>query len=129
MHWRDLEVWRQAHAMVLETYRRTGGFPDEEKFGLTSQLRRAAISVPANIVEGNVRQSTREYIQFLCVARGSLEEARYYTLLAKDLGYLPQTEHDDLEAESESVSRMINALVNALRKRMKQGKGKAGNGT
>lgn len=103
--------------MVLEAYRLTGSFPDAEKFRLTSQLCRAAASVPANIVEGNARQSTKEYLQFLFMARGSLEEARYYALRAKDLGYLGQADYDRFEANGESVSRMMNALVRALRKR------------
>ena len=66
MHWRDLEVWQKAHALVLATYRITRSFPEEEKFRLTNQFCRAAASVPANIVEGNARQSTKEYISF-CV--------------------------------------------------------------
>lgn len=123
MHWKDLAVWQKAHALVLTTYRVTMSFPDEEKFRLTNQLCRAAASVPANIVEGNARQSTKEYIQFLCIARGSLEETRYYAILAKDLEYLAQTDYDKFESESESISRMLNALVRVLRKR---GKGRGG---
>lgn len=119
MHWKDLAVWQKAHALVLTTYRVTRSFPDEEKFRLTNQLCRAAASVPANIVEGNARQSTKEYIQFLCIARGSLEETRYYAILAKDLEYLAQTDYDKFESESESISRMLNALVRVLRKRGK----------
>ena len=119
MHWKDLAVWQKAHALVLATYRITRSFPDEEKFRLTNQLCRASASVPANIVEGNARQSTKEYIQFLYIARGSLEEARYYAILAKDLEYLTQTDYDKFESESESVSRMLNALVSVLRKRGK----------
>lgn len=120
MHWKELVVWQKAHALVLVTYSITKSFPDEEKFRLTNQLCRAAASVPANIVEGNTRQSTKEYIQFLCIARGSLEEARYYAILAKDLEYLTQTGYDKFESESESVSRMLNALVSVLRKRGKR---------
>ncbi len=117
MHWKDLEVWQKAHAMVLEAYRLTACFPDAEKFRLTSQLCKAAVSVPANIVEGNARRSTKEYVQFLYMARGSLEETRYYVLLAKDLGYLKTAQFDQLESRGESVSRMINALLRALSKR------------
>jgi four helix bundle protein len=119
MHCKDLAVWQKAHALVLATYRITRSFPDEEKFRLTNQLCRAAASVPANIVEGNARQSTNEYIQFLFIARGSLEESRYYAILAKDLEYLTQTDYDKFESESESVSRMLNVLVSVLRKRGK----------
>ena len=119
MHWKDLAVWQKAHALVLATYRITRSFPEEEKFRLTNQLCRASASVSANIVEGNARQSTKEYIQFLCIARGSLEETRYYAILAKDLEYMTQTDYDKFESESESVSRMLNALVSVLRKRGK----------
>ena len=75
-------------------------------------------------MEGNARQSTKEYIQFLCIARGSLEETRYYAHLAKDLEYLTQTDYDKFESESESVSRMLNALVSVLRKRGRVVRGK-----
>ncbi len=120
MHWKELVVWQKAHALVLATYGITRSFPDEEKFRLTNQLCRAAVSVPANIVEGNTRQSTKEYVQFLCIARGSLEEVRYYAILAKDLEYLTQANYDKFESESESVSRMLNALVSVLRNRSKK---------
>ena len=117
MHWRELEVWQKAHAMVLEVYKLSELFPEEERFRLTSQLCKAAVSVPANIVEGNARRSTKEYVQFLYMARGSLEETRYYALLAKDLGYVKTAQLEQLESRGESVSRMINALLRALRKR------------
>jgi len=117
MHWRELEVWKQAHAMTLATYKLTESFPDIERFRLTGQLCRSAASVPANIVEGNARQSTREYIQFLVTARASLEETRYFALLAKDLGYLEAPEYQRFETSGESVSRMLNAMVRTLRKK------------
>ncbi len=117
MHWRELEVWQKAHTMVLDVYKLSKLFPEEERFLLTSQLCKAAVSVPANIVEGNARRSTKEYIQFLYMARGSLEETRYYALLAKDLEYLKTAQFEQLESRAESVRRMINALLSALRKR------------
>jgi four helix bundle protein len=119
MHWKDLEVWQKAHAMVLEIYKLSAGFPSEERFRLTNQLCRAAVSVPANIVEGNARQSTKEYVQFLSTARGSLEETRYYLLLSRDLGYGKAEQFEQLESTSESISRMLNALLIAFRKRLK----------
>ena len=119
MHWKQLEVWQKAHAMVLEVYKLSAGFPSEERFRLTNQLCRAAVSVPANIAEGNARQTTKEYVQFLSVARGSLEETRYYLLLSRDLGYGQTEKYEQLESISESVSRMLNALLIALRKRLK----------
>ena len=117
MHWRDLEVWKQAHAMTLETYKLTEPFPEVEKFRLTSQLCRSASSVAANIVEGNARQSTKEYIQFLVTARASLEETRYFALLARDLGYIEASAYQQFESRGESISRMLNAMVRTLKKR------------
>jgi four helix bundle protein len=118
VHWKELEVWKKAHSMVLDAYKLTGSFPDVEKFRLTAQLCRAVASVPANIVEGNARQSTKEYIQFLYVARGSLEEARYFALLAKELGYLKHVEYEEFESKSELVSRLLNGLMRSLKKKI-----------
>ena len=115
MHWKDLEVWKQAHSLVLVAYRLSNNFPECERYRLTSQLCRAAVSVPANIVEGNARGSTKEYIQFLIMARGSLEETRYFALLGNELGYLNASDYDQVEDRCESVSRMLNGLLRALR--------------
>jgi four helix bundle protein len=86
---------------------------------LADQLCRAAASVPANIVEGNSRRSTKEYVQFLSMARGSLEETRYYLLLSRDLGCGKVEKYERLDSMSESVSRMLNALLGVLQKRLK----------
>jgi four helix bundle protein len=83
----DLLVWQKAHAYVLEIYRITKAFPKSEVFGLTSQMRRAAISIPANIAEGFKKRTPREKVRVLNIAQGSLEESRYYLILAKDLSY------------------------------------------
>lgn len=114
--WKDLDVWQRAHALVLKVYKITSSFPPEERFRLVDQLCRAAASVPANIVEGQSRQTTKEYIQFLYNARGSLEETRYHLLLAEDLGFLKEDEYDDLERQYEIVSRMLNRLIQSLKK-------------
>lgn len=87
LHWKDLKVWQKAHALVLDVYKVTKEFPKEEMFGLASQLRRSAASIPANIVEGQSRNTTKEYLQFLYNARGSIEETRYHLLLSKELDY------------------------------------------
>jgi four helix bundle protein len=95
----DLLVWQKAHAHVLEIYRITKGFPKSELFGLTSQMRRAAISIPANIAEGFKKRTPREKVRVLNIAQGSLEESRYYLILAKDLSYAessPDLESDDI---------------------------------
>src|SRR6266513_1591015 len=88
--WKDLEVWKLAHSAVLRVYEITKFFPSDERFRLIDQLCRAAASVPANIAEGKGRSSLREYLQFLSIARGSVEEVKYFLLLARDLKYLEQ---------------------------------------
>lgn len=88
MRWKDLDVWRRSHSLVLEIYKLTVQFPRDEKYGIIDQLRRAAYSVPANIVEGQSRNTTKEYLSFLYNARGSVEEVRYFLLLSTDLGYI-----------------------------------------
>ena len=85
----DLAVWQKAHQMVLQVYRITGSFPAEERFGLSSQMRRAAVSVPANLAEGFKKRGVRDKLNFYNIAQGSLEELRYYLILSKDLGYIP----------------------------------------
>lgn len=115
MHWRELEVWKLSHQMVLDVYKLTSSFPDHEKFRLTGQMCRAASSVPANIVEGNARYSKKEYIQFLVTARASLEETRYHGLLARDLQYIESPDYDQFEAKAERISRMLNAFLRSLR--------------
>ncbi|MGH9823259.1 MAG: four helix bundle protein [Blastocatellia bacterium] len=84
---RDLVVWQKAHEFVLATYKLTDNFPRTEVYGLTSRLRRAAVSIPANIAEGFRRRTKNEKARFLNIAQGSLEECRYYLILAEDLGY------------------------------------------
>ena len=108
---RDLLVWQKAHAFVLAVYRFTESFPDREKFGLSHQMRRAAVSIPANIAEGFGKRSHAEKARFLNIAEGSLEECRYYLILAQDLGY-GQTE--SLTASREEASRLLNAYARAI---------------
>ena len=115
MHWRKMKVWKASHEMVLEIYRVAAGFPNSEKFGLADQLKRAAASVPANIVEGQSRNTTREYLQFLYNARGSLEEARYFILLSRDLQFISSGKYDDLEAKYKDISIMLNNLIKSLK--------------
>lgn len=110
-NFRDLLVWQKAHAFVLAVYRFTESFPDREKFGLSHQMRRAAVSIPANIAEGFGKRSHAEKARFLNIAEGSLEECRYYLILAHDLGY-GQTE--SLTASLEETSRLLNAYARAI---------------
>jgi four helix bundle protein len=106
----ELKVWQRGQALALEIYRRTEGFPDKERFGLTAQLRRAAVSVPANIAEGSRRQGAQDYARFLNIAEGSLAEVGCLLLLSRDLGYLEAPIAEKLSAEVEEISRMLYAL-------------------
>ena len=106
----DLKVWQRSYALVLAIYRATASFPSDERFGITSQLRRAAVSVPTNIAEGSKRQGRLDYARFLNIAEGSLGETLYLLMLARDLGYLPQDVATSLLSEADEVARMLHAL-------------------
>ena len=110
----DLIVWQKAHGFVLSIYEFSGTFPQSEIYGLTSQLRRAAVSVPANIAEGFRRKSDADTVRLLNYAQSSLEECRYYLILARDLGY-----GDDVKiaGQLEEVSKVLAGYVNAIRKK------------
>jgi four helix bundle protein len=108
---RDLVVWQKAHEFVLGVYRLTDSFPDREKFGLSHQMRRAAVSIPANIAEGFGKRSRAEKARFLNIAEGSLEESRYYLILAHDLGY---GQSDTLIAMLEETSRLLSAYARTI---------------
>jgi four helix bundle protein len=110
-----LEVWKKAHELVLMTYRATGSFPREEQFGLVSQMRRAAVSVPANIAEGFKRRGIQDKIRFYNLSEGSLEELKYYIILAGDLEYIPSG--DELMAQAEAVGRLLNGLIVSTERR------------
>jgi four helix bundle protein len=114
-NFRDLKVWERAHAYVLRLYRSTSTFPREEVYGLTSQIRRAALSVPSNIAEGCGRQGDPELARFCQIAMGSASEAEYQLLLAHDLGYLEPTEYQELDQQLSEVKRMLNGLIQKLR--------------
>jgi four helix bundle protein len=111
---KDLKVWQKAHAMALAVYSSSRGFPREEMYGLTSQLRRAAVSVGANIAEGCGRRSDGEFARFLQIARGSASEVEYHLLLARDLKFLPAADHTELEKKLTEVQRMLTALVSSV---------------
>jgi len=113
--YRDLIAWKRSIALVTDVYRHTGKFPKEEIYGLTSQLRRAAIAIPSNIAEGQGRNSTGEFRQFLGHARGSLFEVETQILIAQQLGYLGDQETNCLLQSSAEVGRIINGLYASLR--------------
>jgi four helix bundle protein len=108
---RDLMVWRKAHEFVLAVYRFTSAFPKSEIYGLAQQMRRAAISISVDIAEGFTRRAKTDKACFMNIAESSLEESRYYLILAQDLGY-GQT--DPLTNSLEEVSRLLNAYARAI---------------
>lgn len=112
--YRELVVWQKAHKLSVEIYRITATFPAYEQFGLTNQLRRAAVSIPSNIVEGYERGTNKEFKQFLAIARGSTGEVRAQLEIAKDVGYIKSAEFDDLFAHTTEVHKMLNAFMKTL---------------
>jgi len=108
---RDLVVWQKAHQFVLSVYSFTGTFPRQETYSLAVQMRRAAVSIPANIAEGFRKRSKPDKVRFMNIAEGSLEESRYYLILAQDLGY---GETNSLMNSLEEVSRLLNAYAKAI---------------
>lgn len=109
-----LIVWQRAHELVLRIYDITKSFPKDEQFGLTSQIRRAAVSIPSNIVEGKARGSNKDYNRFLMMARGSLEEVKYQMLLAKDLKYIDEESYRELLNLALETGRLLAGLIKKL---------------
>ena len=110
----ELDVFRLSHSLTLEIYGITKSFPDEEKFGLISQMRKAAYSIPMNLMEGAHRLSSKEYRQFIGIARGSTGEIKYQLLLVRDLNYVSENEYSDLTSKYERVSQMLTKLAKSL---------------
>ena len=106
-----LLVWQQAHSLVLKIYEATKSFPKEEVWGLTSQIRRAAVSVPSNIVEGKARGSRKGFKRFLLISRGSLEEVKYQSLLAKELKYMNDEQYEEVAAMIDNVGRLLGGMI------------------
>jgi four helix bundle protein len=116
-HYQELIVWQKAMDCVELVYRSSQGFPKEEMFGLTCQVRRAAVSVPSNIAEGQGRKTTREFLQFLSIARGSLQETETQTLIAERLGYISAEKRAEILNLSSEVGRLLSGLINSLEDR------------
>lgn len=111
----NLEVWKQAIEFVLMIYKRTGAFPSDERFGLTSQIRRSSVSIPANIAEGAARQSDKEFLHFLAIAQGSCSEVETELLISSKLGFLQQSDYAELKTAADSIGRMLIGLSKHLR--------------
>jgi four helix bundle protein len=114
--YKDLEVWQAAMKLVFDVYRETATFPRHEMFGLTSQLRRAAVSVASNIAEGKGRFSDRELSQFLSVARGSIFEIETQVAIAVELSFMAKAQSKELLSRCAEVGRLLNGLIRAVRK-------------
>jgi four helix bundle protein len=108
---RKLLVWQKSHLLVLEVYRLARDFPRDELFGLTSQMRRSAVSIPSNVAEGSGRGSDADFGRFLVIAMGSSSELEYQLLLARDLGYVESGAHQTVEALVKEVKKMLAALI------------------
>ncbi|MFT9495705.1 four helix bundle protein [Anaerosolibacter sp.] len=117
-NYNELEVWKKSHKAVLDIYRTTNSFPMDEKFGIVSQLRRAAVSIPTNIAEGSGRIHIKEYIQFIAIARGSAMEVEYLIKVSKDLNYITEEQFSNLTEAYVSIIQMLNALIISLKKKV-----------
>jgi len=112
--YREIKVWQKAIELVVDIYSCTCSFPKEEMFGLTSQLRRAAVSIASNIAEGKGRRTDREFLQFLHHARGSVFEVETQLTIASRLGYMPEAEVLRLGHSASEIARMLNGLIKAI---------------
>jgi four helix bundle protein len=113
---RNLQVWKKAHMLVLDVYRQTDDFPKTEIYGLTSQIRRAAASIPENIAEGCGKHGNPDLVRYLQIAMGSASELEYELLLARDLEYLEPNEYESLQTQLVEMRKMLNGLIISLRK-------------
>ena len=110
----DIVAWQKAHAFVLLVYNATKSFPEFEKYGLSSQFQRAAVSIPANIAEGYKKLSKADKLRFLNIAQGSLEECLYYIILSNDLGYVDERTYQLLNVAIEEASKTLNAYCKGI---------------
>ncbi len=112
--YQDLKVWQKAFELTLKIYRETKQFPNEEMYGLTNQMRRAAVSVASNIAEGKGKSSDRDFAVFLCHARGSLQELETQFLIARELGYMRE-DGPGIETSIAETGKMLNGLINSMK--------------
>jgi len=110
----ELDVFKKAHQLTLYIYRITEQFPAHEKFGLVSQMRRAAVSIASNLIEGSHRLNTGEFRQFVGIARGSAGELKYGLMLARDLGYVSEKDYGTLRSELDDIAKMLMGLAKSL---------------
>jgi len=113
-NFKELLVWQRSIDFVTNIYRSTGSFPKDEMYGLTSQIRRASVSIPSNIAEGNSRRSKPDHLQFLKIARGSCAEVETQLMISKNLNYLNEENYQKLNNNMIEISKMLNGLINSL---------------
>lgn len=113
----QLNAWKKAHQLVLAVYRQTRSFPREELYGLTSQMRRAAVSVPANVAEGFKRRGLQDKIRFYNISESSLEELKYYFILSRDLEYIDNEIYGNLMSQAEGTGRLLYGLIASTERR------------
>src|SRR5262245_2747820 len=111
---KSLRVWQKAYQFCLDNYKVTQHFPKSEQYGLSSEIRRAAVSISANIAEGYERSHRREYVQFLNISKGSLGEVENCLMLARDLGYFPESTYQELEDKRQEIGKMLRGLIRSL---------------
>ena len=116
--YRDLQVWQEAVDLVELVYRASAAFPADERFGLTSQLRRSSVSIPSNIAEGHARPTTRDYLRFLGISLGSLAEMETQILIAHRLGYIDDASLDRVCQASDRIGRMLRAMMKSLQTKL-----------
>ncbi|MGA1847603.1 four helix bundle protein [Deferribacter abyssi] len=110
-NWNELTIWKESHKLVLDIYRITAKFSKEEQYGLISQIRRAVVSIPTNIVEGHSKGSTKDFIRFLYISRGSLEEIKYLLQLSKDLDYIDNNIFEKFFQRLSKLSLQLNSFI------------------
>lgn len=117
--YKDLIVWQKSIALVTSIYELSKTFPSEEKFGVVSQLNRAAVSIPSNIAEGWGRESSKNYLQFLKIARGSVMETETLLVISKNLNFINDTQFSSIINEVEEVSKILQGLINSIQQKIK----------
>jgi four helix bundle protein len=118
--YKDLDIWKKGVLLSIEIYSLTSAFPDNEQYGITSQIRRATTSIPANIAEGYGRESSKNYVQFLKISRGSLYELDTFLIIALGLNYIDKEQRNHLNVKIEELSKMINSLIKKLNQSPKE---------
>ncbi len=114
-HFKELIVWQKSIDLVTKIYKVTEKFPSSEIYGLTSQLRRASVSIPSNIAEGNTRRSKADYVQFLRIARASCSQLETQIIISKNLGFIDEINFNELSYNIIEISKMLNGLINSLK--------------